>query len=687
MFAILTKIIKKVFILKTTIYVTEFTITSHPTLSRPIVDSFINDAQKEIDYYNQHSLGRIYKAILQMEIFKTRRKFIINSWIGTDFDRGRYKFYDSIYAIEDARIRAGEILLNALRENSVKLEIYQNIAFLLNKLQDRAAIIKLIISELKAEKISNEEFFEKIEKIYFFNPTQNITDDILNILKNSKIKILDSFYVFIKTYGLDLAQGRHFRVDGELLTKKLLIDKNILQTIALFVNNSEKIAIIIANSTNINQIKELATQYGKNPLPRIIPLIENYNAVEYFIDNYEKIKIYLGKEKEIMLAGSDMTKSEGFFGAQYAFYKLISQIKAKDPEIKIFFGSGTTIFRTGGQLQISRLRHLTMNAFSQNSLFCYNQTLQGGGISFEGMADISVMDFIRNYSKTRKKPDRKIFFNNRTIQNLSNIAEVARNNFFKKYGDDFNNLISTETELTNFGISIMNDFGGSRDSIKTAFVDYLSKSRAIQFYTCFLNLGIAPIALEIPDNYNEFSNIIKESVKNNDISTNLLLTSAAIQLSYSDERYAKANDINTNTPFFLDMQNKMKVLNDILDITGYNIENKNLLNIIAEEWRIDNFQKLKDSQKIAEIQFRKDIIFRLFALRSKVVKHNHLKGTIEIIKYINFTVNDVKINGMNKQVEYLMKYIEERLAKNDNFEDHFIPYSCYGLNRIIPYKN
>ncbi|CAF1466311.1 unnamed protein product, partial [Rotaria magnacalcarata] len=593
-----------------------------------------------------------------MKIFNTRRKFVINSWLGTDFDRGRYKFYDAIYAIEDARIRAGEIILTELREHSIDFEIYRNIAVLLNKLQDRAAVIKLIINELKAEKLTDDEFFIKIEKIYTLNPTYELINNILDILKVSKHKILVSFYEFIKEYGLDLSQTRHFRLDGNLLAEKIKIDTNILRTISLAVKNNEKVAIIIANSVNIEQIEELVKQYGQSKMPRIIPLIEDYSSVQYFIDNYDKITGYLGKEKEIMVAGSDMTKSEGFFGAQYAFFKLISQIKAKDKTIKIFLGSGTTIFRTGGQLQISRLRHLVMDIFAARNLGSYNQTLQGGGVSFEGIPDRSVIDFLRNYSKTRLKSNSNMHFNSKNLEQLSKITSNARKNFFEKYESDFNNLISSEKELTNFGISVINDFGGSRDGNRTAFLDYIKKSRAIQFYTCFLNLGISPIALEIPDHYDEFKALIKKSVKTHDISTHYLLTAATIQISYSDQRYIKANDMENNIPIFTEMNNKMKILNEILNENDYNIlENRNLLNIVAEEWRIDNFQKLKDNQKIQEIQSRKDTIYRLLILRTKVVKNSHLSGAIEIIKYINFAINDVKINGTNNQVEYLISYV------------------------------
>lgn len=685
----ITGIIKRVFISdEVSNYVTEFAVTSHPTLSRPIVDSFINDTQKEIDYYNQHSLGRIYKAILQMKIFNTRRKFAINSWIGTDFDRGRYKFYDAIYAIEDARIRAGEIILTELREHSVDFEIYRSIAFLLNKLQDRSGVIKLIINELKAGKLTTEEFFEKIANIYAVNSIQKIIQDILDVLKNGNTRILTKFYNFIAEYGLDLSQTRHFRLDGTLLAQKSKIDINILKTIALAAKNNEKIAIIIANSVDIKQIEELCKQYGSASIPRIIPLIEDFKSVQYFVDNYSKIKDYLGAEKEIMLAGSDMTKSEGFFGAQYALYKFISQMKIRDSGIKVFLGSGTTIFRTGGQLQVSRLRHLVMTVFADHNLHSYSQTLQGGGVSFEGMADRTVVDLLRNYSKIRGKATDKLYFNNKDLEQISGMASVARREFFSKYENDFNSLISDNTELTNFGISVINDFGGSRDGSKTAFLDYVKKSRAIQFYTCFLNLGIPPIALEIPDDYDEFKKIIKRSVKAQDISTHYLLTVAAIQFAYSDFRYAKAIDVQTDTPIFTDMINKTLILEKILNENGYNIlENRNLLNIVAEEWRIDNFQKLQSTQKIQEIQLRKDIIYKMLVLRTRIVKNSHLSGAIEMIKYINFAINDVKINGTNNQVEYLINYIENNLQNNIGFEDHFVPYSCYGLNKIIPYKN
>ena len=36
-----------------------------------------------------------------------------------------------------------------------------------------------------------------------------------------------------------------------------------------------------------------------------------------------------------------------------------------------------------------------MTVFAGSNLKCYNQTLQGGGISFEGIADRSVVDLLR----------------------------------------------------------------------------------------------------------------------------------------------------------------------------------------------------------------------------------------------------------------------------------------------------
>lgn len=667
-------------------YITEFSITSHPTLSRPIVDTFINDVYKEIDYYNRNSLGRVYKAILQMNLLNTRRKFKINSWIGTDFDRGRYKFHDAIYSIEDARIRAGEIVLGEIRENGIDFEIYRNVAIELNKLQDRAAIIKLFIEEFKANKINVDEFFIKVENIYQNDPFDKILQIILTILSTNKQA--KQFFNFIKEYGLDLSQNRHFRLDGTLLINKSTIDNNILKTIDLAVKNHENVAIIIANTVSAEQIKILEQYYKeingeKAILPRIIPLVEDSKSVQYFIDNYSIIEKYLDSDKEVMLAGSDMTKSGGFFSAQYTLFNFMSNIK----KAKLFLGSGTTIFRTGGQLQISRLRHKIMTVFAGSNLKCYNQTLQGGGISFEGIADRSVVDLLRNYSKIRANGNDKYSFNCEALKKVSDIANNARKDFFKQYEQDFNDLISTKTELTTFGVSILNDFGGSRDGAKIAFLDFIQNSRAIQFYACFLNLGIAPIAIEMPENFDEFKNIIKTAIQKQDISMHYLLTVAAIQVSYADLRFLEATEIPITLPIIQELVKKTKLLQQLLDELGYNTNNKNLLNIIAEEWRIDNFNKLKDNQKIEEIEIRKKIIYSLLKLKIEVAKNGHLDGSIEIIKYINFAINDVKINGTNKQIEYLINYVTKNLENKTNFVDHFAPYSFYGVNKIVPYKN